>query len=366
VGELAGVRKGCVAVFGSLDPTAGTERLVVLAETHAASPAERAALQAAIARLALEVLGEAADEVVLAPPHTVLKTSSGKVRRSACRELYEAGRIGIRRHAAGWQIARLALAAAAGRARRGRVLAGEFAHAIRVGVLFALIAPLTWLVTAALPRPSWAWAVGRLAARVFLRLCGTPVCVEGVAHLPPPGQVHVLVANHASYVDGIVLAAALPRHVSFVAKRELVGQFIPRVYLRRLGVEFVERFDVRQGAADADRLAAAVAGGRSLAVFPEGTFTRVAGLRPFHMGAFAAAVRARVPVVPVVIRGSRGWLRADQWFPRHSRLEVFIGTPILPPADAADEFGAAVRLRDLARAEILQRCGEPEADPASS
>ncbi|MBP7627774.1 MAG: hypothetical protein RLZZ220_658, partial [Pseudomonadota bacterium] len=162
--------------------------------------------------------------------------------------------------------------------------------------------------------------------------------------------------------DGIVLAAALPRHVSFVAKRELAGQFIPRVYLRRLGVEFVERFDVKKGAADADRLAAAVASGRSLAVFPEGTFTRIPGLRPFHLGAFAAAARARVPVVPVAIRGSRGWLRADQWFPRRSRLEVFIGTPIPPSEDAVDEFSAAVRLRDAARAEILQRCGEPAVD----
>ena len=122
VGELPGVRKGCVAVFGSLDPAAGTERLVVLAETQATDPVQRAALQADIARLALEVLGEAADEVVLAPPHTVLKTSSGKVRRSACRELYEAGRIGTRRHAAGWQVARLALAAAAGALATGSAL----------------------------------------------------------------------------------------------------------------------------------------------------------------------------------------------------------------------------------------------------
>jgi 1-acyl-sn-glycerol-3-phosphate acyltransferase len=243
------------------------------------------------------------------------------------------------------------------------VLAGELAHAIRVGVLFALIAPLTWLVTAALPRPSWAWAVGRAAARVFLRLCGTPVSVAGVANLPPPGQVHVLVANHASYLDGIVLAAALPRHVSFVAKRELAGQFIPRVYLRRLGVEFVERFDVKKGAADADRLAAAVAGGRSLAVFPEGTFTRIPGLRPFHLGAFAAAARARVPVVPVAIRGSRGWLRADQWFPAAAGWRCSSARPFRRLR--TPRFGAAVRLRDAARAEILRHCGEPEADATS-
>ena len=79
----------------------------------------------------------------------------------ACRERYEAGLIGTRPPAAGWQIARLALAAAAARARRGRVLAAELAHAIRVGVLCALIAPLTWLVGLLLgvgrPNIRWRW-----------------------------------------------------------------------------------------------------------------------------------------------------------------------------------------------------------------
>lgn len=364
MGELPGVRKGCVAVFGGPDPAAGTERLVVLAETHAVDPAGRAALQAAIARRVLEVLGEPADEVVLAPPGTVLKTSSGKVRRSACRELYEAGRIGARRRAVGWQVAQLVLAAAGLRVRRVLALAGGWGYALRVGLLFAFVAPLTWLVTALLPRPEWAWAAGRAAARGFLRLCGTPVQVQGLEHLPPPGQAHVLVANHASYLDGIVLAAALPRHVGFVAKRELLGQFVPRIYLRRLGVEFVERFDARQGAEDAARLAAAVAGGRSLAFFPEGTFTPTPGLRPFHLGAFAAAAHARVPVVPVAIRGSRAWLPADQWRPRRSPLAVVICPPVLP-IDGAEGFGEAVRLRDAARAEILRHCGEPEAGATS-
>jgi len=129
-------------------------------------------------------------------------------------------------------------------------------------------------------------------------------------------------------------------------------------------VEFVERFDARQGAEDAARLAAAVAGGRSLAFFPEGTFTPTPGLRPFHLGAFAAAAHARVPVVPVAIRGSRAWLPADQWRPRRSPLAVVIGLPIVP-IDGAEGFGEAVRLRDAARAGILRHCGEPEADATS-
>ena len=363
VGALAGVRKGCVAVFGSPDPRSGTERLVVLAETRATGAAAREAVREAIVRLTVDVLGEPPDEVVLAPVHTVLKTSSGKLRRSASRELYEAGLVGTRSRAVWWQIARLAARAALPQARRWLALGGEILYAAWALALFWLIAPLAWLATAAMPRPAWAWAVGRAAARAFLGLCGTRLAVHGLENLPRETP-NIVVCNHASYMDGVILVAALPRHYGFVAKRELREQFVPRVYLERLGAEFVERFAAQQSAEDANRLAAAAARGRSLAFFPEGTFTRVPGLRPFYLGAFAAAVQAGVPVVPVAIRGSRALLRADQWLPRRASITVTIGAPIPPPAGAPDAFAAAVSLRDLARAEILRHCGEPGIDSA--
>jgi 1-acyl-sn-glycerol-3-phosphate acyltransferase len=152
----------------------------------------------------------------------------------------------------------------------------------------------------------------------------------------------------------------LPVPHSFVAKRELRDRFVSRVYLERLGSQFVERFAAEQSVEDAKRLAEA-AGGQSLAFFPEGTFTRASGLRPFHLGAFVAAVQARVAVVPVAIRGTRSILRAGQWLPRRGLIVVTIGTPIQPPADAPDDFAAAVKLGDAARAEILHHCGEPDA-----
>ena len=82
----------------------------------------------------------------------------------------------------------------------------------------------------------------------------------------------MLVSNHASYLDGVILVAALPRPYAFVAKRELRDQFVAGRFLRRLGAEFVERFDVKRSVEDANRMADAVARGRSLVVFPEGTF----------------------------------------------------------------------------------------------
>ncbi|WP_089718613.1 AMP-binding protein, partial [Candidatus Entotheonella palauensis] len=83
VGNLPGVRKGCVAAFGSRDSATGTERLVVLAETRETGTEEQTKLRSQIDALVVDMLGAPADDVVLAPPQTVLKTSSGKIRRAA-------------------------------------------------------------------------------------------------------------------------------------------------------------------------------------------------------------------------------------------------------------------------------------------
>ena len=94
VGKVRGVRKGGVAVFPATDAHAGTERLVVLAETCESSAVERSRILTEINNLAVDLAGIPADDIVLAPPRTVLKTSSGKLRRAACRDLYERGAIG--------------------------------------------------------------------------------------------------------------------------------------------------------------------------------------------------------------------------------------------------------------------------------
>ena len=174
-----------------------------------------------------------------------------------------------------------------------------------------------------------------------------------------PSGPCVLVSNHASYLDGVILVAALPRPFAFVAKRELREQFIAGRYLSRLGAEFVERADIRRSVADAERMAEAAQQGRSLAVFPEGTFVARPGLLPFHLGAFLAAARAGVPVVPVAIRGSRTILPALTWWPRRGAIEVEIGSAILASAETTVLFAAAVKLREAARAEIARHLDAP-------
>jgi 1-acyl-sn-glycerol-3-phosphate acyltransferase len=202
----------------------------------------------------------------------------------------------------------------------------------------------------------WRWTVMRHAARTLARAAGVPLLRQGLDLLPGSGTF-VLVANHASYLDGILLVATLPVRFSFVAKAELSQQWIPRIFLRRIGAQFVARFDPEQGVADSRRMAELAARGQALMFFPEGTFDRGSGLLPFRMGAFTTAAQTGVPVVPVALRGTRSLLRAGSWVPRRGAVHVLVTPPILPEGQS---WSAAVKLRDRVRREILRLCGEPD------
>jgi 1-acyl-sn-glycerol-3-phosphate acyltransferase len=179
--------------------------------------------------------------------------------------------------------------------------------------------------------------------------------VEGSSRLP--SAACVLVANHSSYLDGPVLVAALPGELTFVAKRELAEQFFAGFLLRRLGTLFVERFEHQRSVDDTRALLEAARAGRRLVFFPEGTLSRRPGLVSFHLGAFAIAAQAELPVFPVAIRGTRSILRGEQWFPRRGSVVVAVAPAVAPESASWNE---TVRLRDAARAEILSRCGEPD------
>ena len=167
----------------------------------------------------------------------------------------------------------------------------------------------------------------------------------------------MIAVNHASYLDAIILAAIIPGEPSFVAKIELAGQLIAGPFLRRLGTIFVRRTDPRGGIEDTASLLVAARAGEQIVTMPEGTFTRMPGLLGFHLGAFLIAAQAGIPVIPVTLRGTRSILRGEQWLPRLGAVHVHIGKALVPDGN---DFAAAVRLRDAARAAILGQCGEPD------
>ncbi|KAA3654150.1 MAG: acyl-phosphate glycerol 3-phosphate acyltransferase [Proteobacteria bacterium] len=356
IGELHGVRKGCVAVFGVVDAQAADEKLVVVAETREADAAQRAALEQRIAGAAVAQIGVPPDVVVLAPPHAVLKTSSGKLRRAAVREAYLNGTLGASTRPTWLQLLRLQAASTRGHLRSALSWLGEQAYGAWVWALFWLLAPLAALAIFALPGLGARWRVTHWLARAFQRGSGCPLRVSGLEHLPS-GPV-LLVANHASYADGLVLGAALPAPVAFVAKGEFRHNRVMRPLFERMGAHFVARFDSQQGVADLDAMGEIARHPPPLLFFAEGTFGSSPGLRGFRLGAFQIATRYRLPVVPVAIAGTRAVLPAGSWRPRRGPLAVTICPPVMPQGEAWHDMLA---LRDAVREAILAHCGEGDA-----
>src|SRR5689334_15852797 len=253
VGDIPGVRRGCVAVFGSLDAVNGTERVVVLAETREPNAGRHGEIRTRINELAIGLIGAPVDDIVLAPPHTVPKTSSGKIRRLAAREYYERGPSAVKPQAVWWQLVRLTAAGLGPQMRRGLRVVRGMLYALWSWLLFALLF-LVLLASAAVAPGRVTWNFGQRVTRLFLRLCRIPLAVRGRENLPASGS-YVVAANHTSYLDGAVLLAVLPwRNNAFVAKRELAANPVTRILLRGLGVQFVERFDVQKSAENADEL----------------------------------------------------------------------------------------------------------------
>ncbi|WP_370500383.1 AMP-binding protein [Mycolicibacterium sp. jd] len=355
VGNLAGIRKGCVAVFASPDPEGGAERLVVLAEVRAADTAVDAALRSEIVSTTVDLLGVAPDDVVLVPPRTVPKTSSGKIRRTASREIYEQGRIGARPRTAAWELARFRLRGAVPSLRRARRAVAAIVFAAYAWAVYSVLAVSVLVSLVLLPRLAWRWRTASGAVRLLARLTGTRIAVHGRDRIPD-GPV-VVVANHPSWLDGLVLATVLPDSYRFVGGEALEHQWLIGFGLKRLGAEFVERHERREGVADTDRVVALVRAGRSVVIFPEGRLDRAPGLRPFHMGAFIVAAKAGVPVVPLAVRGTRAILRPEHHFPRRGSVDITIGHPI---RSTGTDWAASVSLQRAARETVMRLSGEPD------
>lgn len=194
-------------------------------------------------------------------------------------------------------------------------------------------------------------------ARMLFLAPGMRLRLIDEQHLP--AGPCIVVANHASYLDGVVLKAALPARFSFVIKKEVNRVPIAGLLLRRIGSEFVDRFNRHAGGMDARRLIKAAGAGQALAFFPEGTFLAQPGLRKFHTGAFAIAVRAALPIVPIGIRGTRHILPSGRFLPRPGRIDVHV-LPPLGPFEEMEPTAAIVATREQARSRILAALGEPD------
>lgn len=237
----------------------------------------------------------------------------------------------------------------------GRVLRTVYrvyASAITLVVIFILFCPFIIIApTLALRRE-----IGRLCVRAALAAIFVPFRVRGLEHLPQ--DACVVVCNHASYLDGIVLTAALPRRFTFMVKDDAARWPYVGLVIKRMGVRFINRTSKREGAIQTRALIRDLSAGMSLAVFAEGTFRREPGLLAFQKGAFAIAAKAGAPVIPAAIRGTRHVLGGDNRLIHWSPIEV----EFMPALQADGSGGGAIDLlRDEARAAVLAACREPDA-----
>ena len=223
--------------------------------------------------------------------------------------------------------------------------------------LLVVVLP-TCVVFAVTPGVERRRRVARGAARLFFIAIGSPVRIEG--RTVEPHYPCVVVANHASYLDGIILTAALPAGFTYLIKLEMTRVPIAGFILRKLGAAFVDRNDRNDRHRTARAMLTLATQGSALGFFPEGLFDASPGLKPFQLGAFSAAARANLPVVPIVIYGARRKLPAGRLLPAPGPLRVRICEPV--------QAGALPSARELmaeTRRAMLVHLDEPDLAPES-
>ena len=193
------------------------------------------------------------------------------------------------------------------------------------------------------------------AARMVFVMAAVRVTVRGIDNLP--NDSCVVVANHASYIDGILLNGYLPARFGFVIKGEMRDIPVVHFLLRRSGAKFVERKEATGSSRDARQLVKAARKGESLGFFPEGTFLLEPGVGRFRAGAFVAAIKGDMPVVPVAISGTREMLPSGRFLPMQADLIVDI-LPAIAPGD--DAFASSKSLGEAARQRVLAALDEPD------
>ncbi len=338
--DVDGVRKGCVAAFGSVDPETGTEKLVVVAETRVADSAQRQHLRAAVTEIVASRVGVPPGDVALVQPGVVPKTSSGKIQRSAIRHSYEAGKLAGRASAPTWlQLSRIwmrgtlrssaGMATDAGRLslRVGQQLLGGLA-----GAVFGLAARLA-------PTPAAARYAVAPGARILAALSGARLRGRLKAD-----SASVLLVARNERVDPLMVAALYRRPFVF-ADRTGFGELNPSeaFLLEPLVAEPVAELSAPPGGDLRARMESALAHGRSVASLADSPIGAPPDRSRFRAEGFAAANDCGVPLIPVHLeRLADGSIRASQ------------GGPMAIAASNGKLAGARAMVRSCLRAAASQ------------
>jgi len=205
------------------------------------------------------------------------------------------------------------------------------ARTIAYGTVSLTLGPLTRDRRASL------WAM-RNWCRSSARGLDIEVEAAGLDNVPPAPFVYC--SNHQSLLDILVLGSVLPGDYKWAAKRSLMKIPFLGWHLRLAGHVPVDRqAGSRAAAVVIARFEKVLREGKPLLVFPEGTRSEDGLLRPFKNGGFYAAVRAGVPVVPVVLEGTHKLMKKgalDTGDGTLRRVTIKVGAPLVAKAEGRE------------------------------
>ncbi|MBF5044431.1 1-acyl-sn-glycerol-3-phosphate acyltransferase [Aggregicoccus sp. 17bor-14] len=234
-----------------------------------------------------------------------------------------------------------------------------FAGAAGLSITGAL-SPVVW-GAAALRGPRAADPLLELWAKSMLASAGVVTEAVGLEHLP---EGHcVFVCNHQSHYDAFLILKHVPKHIRYVAKRELARIPVFGHAVRATGNIVVDRTGSSK---DRERLQDAVHAVRervSVMFFPEGTRSEDGVLRPFKKGAAMLAIQSGVPVVPMAVSGTRLILpkggRSVRW---GQRAALVVGKPISPVGLQPSDRDAFTQRLQAAVSELYAQARERSGD----
>ncbi len=228
-----------------------------------------------------------------------------------------------------------------GETARGRVARGS-ARIARLGLTTLLTAGRLRSLRAMGPHDAARERalVLRDASRRVLDLHGVAIDAQGPIPLGPA----VLVANHVSWLDPLVVASLVP--CAPISKADVSRWPVVGTLAGELGVIFFTRGDPKSGARVLRAASAALERGVPVLNFPEGTTTMGRAVLPFRKGVFGLALRSGLPVVPIAISydpPDLAWVGEASFLPhylrlatgRQARARVRLGAPILPASNEA-------------------------------
>ena len=206
----------------------------------------------------------------------------------------------------------------------------------------------------------WARGFRRLArpwvvARHVRQFC-QPLTIEGSDHFSELRTPAVVIANHTSHFDTIIVLSLLP---NWLYSQTAVAAAADRFFRETIkGAWFSLRYNAFPIARGGGSGALAYAewllqNGRSVLIFPEGTRSRTGELLPFHPGPAILALRQGVPILPISIQGAANILRPGTRWSRPAAVHVRVGTPL--SLDGYDDVTAATaHMEEAMRALVPQ------------